>query len=54
MAFKADLNYDKKLFKKEVLISFGNGTVALPSPSCALCFAWRAQPPPSSYVLLTV
>lgn len=51
MAFKAYLNYDKKLFKKEVLISFGNGTVAL--PSSLLCTVFCLDSATSTFLIHT-
>ena len=51
MAFKAYLNYDKKLFKKEVIISFGNGTVAL--PSSLLCTVFCLESATSTFLIDT-
>lgn len=51
MAFKAYLNYDKKLFKKEVIISFGNGTVAL--PSSLLCTVFCLESATSTFLIHT-
>lgn len=51
MAFKAYLNYDKKMFKKEVLVTFGNGTVAL--LSSLLCTVFCLESATSTFLIHT-